>query len=221
MRVCAASKMTCGVVGAVFLACSASAEALNSGGGHKFVSVGKKSSTFEKAQVREVDPCDVMSASMAFCREDTDWAPEVDLAYNNTALYKLDDTYLGAMSIVPLSGQKVDELTADDLDALLEEKVFLNGPRGERQRDALLGIERDPSGKPKAATALVTDQVGNRMMLQVSVFLLNEGVGFVETTAFLGTEPAGFGATDKQRDVHADFLKAGRIRTEVGSDENE
>ena len=89
MRVCAASKMTFGVVGAVFLACSASAEALNSGGGHKFVSVGKKSSTFEKAQVREVDPCDVMSASMAFCREDTDWAPEVDLAYNNTALYKL------------------------------------------------------------------------------------------------------------------------------------
>lgn len=221
MRVAVAPQLFCGIVGAMFMACSANAEALNSGGGHKFVSVGKKSSTFEKAQVREIDPCDVMSASMAFCREDTDWAPEADLAYNRTALYKLDDTYLGAMSVVPFSERQAFELTADDLDALLEEKVFLSGPRGQRQQDALLGIERDPSGKPKAATALVTDQGGNRMMLQVSVFLLSEGVGFVETTAFLGSEPGGFGATDQQRDVHADFLSAGRIKTEAGRDENE
>lgn len=203
------------------LAGAVTAEALNSGGGHKFLSVGKKSSQFEKAPVLEAGACNFMSPSMKFCQEETGWALEGSLIYNERALYRLDETYAGAVSVVSLRSEEISALTPDDLDALLEEKVLLNGPRGARRLDSLLGIQRDPTGKPNAATALVLDENGDRMMLQVNVFVLNEGVGFFETTAFLGSAPGGFGATDKQRIVHAEFLKAGRFVTNQGSTVNE
>ena len=210
-----AAGMVCG------LAVGASAEALNSGGGHKFLSAGKKSDQFEKAPVLEAGACNFMSPSMKFCEDDTGWKLEGSLIYNERALYRLNETYAGAVSVIPLRTEQIAALTADDLDALLEEKVLMNGPRGQRRLDSLLGIQRDPTGKPHAATALIVDENGDRMMLQVNIFVLNEGVGFFETTALLGTEPSGFKATDQQRIVHAEFLNAGRFVTNQGSTVNE
>jgi hypothetical protein len=193
------------------VATAASSQALNSGGGAKFIKNSDKSTGFKK--VINADPCHHFSpvGELKFCPEGTDWQLENNLSYGTPALYRLDDERKAAITVIQMTQGAAAKLDIDQIDELVERKTFEEGPRGRRELVSLISAKRTAKGLLHHMDAVIRENDGNQALLQVNVRVQEYGLALTETTVLMPTVPADFRLSEDQIAFDTAFRKSVKV----------
>ncbi|MEO9516019.1 MAG: hypothetical protein ABJH45_24265 [Paracoccaceae bacterium] len=166
----------------VTLASSGASIAQSSGnGGAKFVTNNERS--LFKSTERH-GPCTFYGQNLSVCYKDTPWVLETQTLDGDVkqALFKWDERRRAAVRVLVMDRRASRALSAQEVTTLIKTNVFDASPRGERTREAVLSQHSTPTGVPSREVSIVRGADGQRVVLRLTVFRLDEGLGFVETT---------------------------------------
>ena len=157
-------------------------------GGRKTVKVGD-ANDFVQAY-HNPNPCDIISHNITFCREGTDWVLERAPITNAQAIYQLSEDRRAFIKVLWMYDSTSYDLSPAEVEALLDEHIYQNGPRGPFTIETIISEETTYDGRLIERDSIVKQADGKRYLHMVNVTTLDYGLGFIETTQRL-PETAG------------------------------
>lgn len=202
------------VINALVLPNIAASQSTGTSGDPKFVRVGDENDFFRPIYVNP-NPCDIISHNVTFCREGTDWLLENQLISNEQALYKRSEDERASITVIWMSYRSSENLSPAEVDALLTQHIFQNGPRGSFIIEAVLSENLSFTGRLIQRTSIVRQVDGQRFLHKVTVLRLDYGLSFDETTLALSDTDEMSEMIDEQALLHKEVLSLGRISTRI------
>ncbi|WP_146193045.1 hypothetical protein [Maritimibacter sp. 55A14] len=201
---------TCGVFVLSNVAMSQTSKASD---GPRFLGVGERSSMFKDAPIP--DECDFISYNVSFCTDGTDWVLERKPIHGEQALYQLSEDRRASFTVIPMKKNAALNLTPVEIETLLDQRIFADGPRGQMTIETNASEILVPNGGILHRRAFVRDTEGHVHLLQVTVSTLNYGLGFFETTMALSSTVETPQISEEHFAFHDEFLKIIRISISV------
>lgn len=179
--------------------------------GPKFIEPGERTDRFEEAfQSRRA--CPLISHNVSFCPDQNDWATERPIEFDQPAFFRLDEATVATVTVIWMEEDQSFDLTPDQLEAIVDQHVYEEAARGGRAVEHPLYRKETQAGRLFREAVLVTQDNNDRRLRQLTVFLLDYGVGLLETTIRLRDDEKVQAIEDWSGwDVHNGFLDAIRI----------
>lgn len=204
--------------GAIGLATDAVAQTSDTSLQPRFLGLGEDTGHFQPARqepfqlIRERKRCDTIGFNLRFCPGGTEWTLERNTIvrekefYQN--LYYLSETQRSAFTVIFMPEAESFRLSDAELNDLMMEHVFENGPRGPMSIETVINDMTPIRGNQIIRrTAIVTDQNGGRHLLTVMPSPVRYGVGFLETTVLLPDGMDEDGLSDEVSSFYDDTMK--------------
>lgn len=210
----------CLIIGVIFSAFAfpivAISQTAETSGGPKFVGVGETNSFFKQVSNLYVDPCDYISHDIKFCREGTDWSLEREPISNEQALYQLSEDRRASITVVWMKEDVSSSLSPAEIESLLNQHVYQDGPRGSFTIETIISEKTTSGGELIQRTAIVRHVGGKRHLQQITIFTVDYGVGFLETTLALSDTFEASEISDAQFVLHQEVLSLIRVSIGLG-----
>lgn len=191
---------------------------LNSGS-DRFTTVNEGPDRFEDAFVYQ--GCDVISDSLKFCTKGTDWVLAEPPDWAERALYQNEAGHRASFTVRHMDKGAASDLAQEELEALYTDYIATGTPYGPYTVKSIVEERRSKiQQKITFRSAFVTDADGYLYVSQLNVFILQYGIGFLETIQQI--EDVGISDTllDTQEAFHASFLDQTRVVVNVGTGRN-
>lgn len=202
--------VTCGVL---VLANASMSQTSSASDGPKFHKIGERSSAFKAAP--KPNECDIISINVEFCTDGTDWVLERKPIPGEQALYQFSEDRRASFTVIPMKENASRGLPASEIAALLDQRIFADGPRGKLTVETIASQKLTPDGRILQRRAFVRDTEGHVHLLQVSVSTLDYGLGFFETTFAISNPTETLQISEKHTAFHKAFLKHTRLSIDV------
>jgi len=182
-------------------------------GGRKTVRVGD-ANDFVQAY-HNPNPCDVISHNITFCREGTGWMLERAPISNAQALYQLSEGRRAFIKVLWMYDGTSSDLSSAEVEALLDEHIYQNGPRGPFAIETIISEKIAYGGQLIERDSIVKQADGKRYLHMVNVLSLDYGLGFFETTQLLPDSSESPEISDAQLALQSEFMTITRVSIRI------